>query len=337
MNLVELISADGFSFTKVAATHGGEWHGPCPFCGGNDRFRINPYYRENGYYACRRCNKSGDAIQYLIDAHDLTFQEACETAGITPRRYSLPSPRPQFTPREMPPPPELWQKRAGEFINEAQKNLWRSENAIRAFLKARGLIDETIHLAGLGWNEKDNYYYRENWGLPIELKPNGKIKRLWLAAGIVIPAFDEGRPIRLRVRRFDPSGPRYVLTPGSCVTPFLLPCKTETGGEHATVIVESELDGWLVWQEAGDLCSILALGSVKTRPNEKVHNNLLKVRLILNALDYDSAGRDQSWNFWPKTYGNKIKRWPVPIGKDPGEAAREGLNIRAWIEVGLSD
>ena len=29
---------------KVAATNGGEWAGPCPFCGGDDRFRLWPQH-----------------------------------------------------------------------------------------------------------------------------------------------------------------------------------------------------------------------------------------------------------------------------------------------------
>lgn len=37
---------------KVAATHGGEWAGACPFCGGKDRFHIQP--AENRWL-CRGC------------------------------------------------------------------------------------------------------------------------------------------------------------------------------------------------------------------------------------------------------------------------------------------
>ena len=33
---------------------GKEWHGPCPFCGGSDRFLVS-----NGQYFCRACNKGG--------------------------------------------------------------------------------------------------------------------------------------------------------------------------------------------------------------------------------------------------------------------------------------
>ncbi|MBV9711108.1 MAG: hypothetical protein JO011_09365, partial [Ktedonobacteraceae bacterium] len=41
MNLYELISQNT-SLRRVASTHGGEYAGPCPFCGGTDRFRVWP-------------------------------------------------------------------------------------------------------------------------------------------------------------------------------------------------------------------------------------------------------------------------------------------------------
>lgn len=37
---------------KVAATHGGEWAGPCPFCGGRDRFHVQPAEQR---WLCRGC------------------------------------------------------------------------------------------------------------------------------------------------------------------------------------------------------------------------------------------------------------------------------------------
>jgi len=337
MNLLDLISADGFHFKKVAATRGGEYSGPCPFCGGDDRFRIWPRHL-SGRYWCRGCHCHGDAIQYLRDKHDLTFAEACDQAGITPRNFRADTPRPSFTPRELPPPPEIWEKRGREFLSQAQKNLWREENSVRAFLISRGLTDATIRTAGLGWNETDSYFYRETWGLSIELKSNGKVRRLWLPSGLVIPCFDQGRLIRLRVRRFESSGPRYVVIPGSSLAPLILNLNQGSIDEPlASGIVESELDAWLIWQEAGALITAMALGSASMRPDTKAHTILKTARLILVALDADDAGAKESWKFWPNTYGEKIKRWPVPIGKDPSEAYQQGLDIRAWIEAGLSD
>ncbi len=43
MNLVDLLQGDGFELNRVAATHGGEYCGPCPRCSGHDRFRAWPH------------------------------------------------------------------------------------------------------------------------------------------------------------------------------------------------------------------------------------------------------------------------------------------------------
>jgi hypothetical protein len=55
-----------------------ECHGPCPFCGGADRFIA----WENGYGWCRQCHWKGDSIQLLRDRDHLTFQEALRQLGL---------------------------------------------------------------------------------------------------------------------------------------------------------------------------------------------------------------------------------------------------------------
>jgi hypothetical protein len=49
----------------MARTNGGEWAGPCPLCGGRDRFRIwpNPSKRHPRAW-CRQCGVSGDALAW---------------------------------------------------------------------------------------------------------------------------------------------------------------------------------------------------------------------------------------------------------------------------------
>ena len=40
---------------KEALTNGGEYAGPCPKCGGNDRFRVQPNNPGGGIWFCRKC------------------------------------------------------------------------------------------------------------------------------------------------------------------------------------------------------------------------------------------------------------------------------------------
>ena len=75
-DLLGLIGADT-RLKKVASTGGGEYAGPCPFCGGRDRFRVQP---EKGRWWCRGCSDGPrwqDAIGYVRRREGLGFAEAC--------------------------------------------------------------------------------------------------------------------------------------------------------------------------------------------------------------------------------------------------------------------
>ena len=67
-----------------------------------------------------------------------------------------------------------------------------------------------------------------------------------------------------------------------------------------------------------------------------IHERLIKSKLILVSLDFDEAGMKRSRQWWMRIYP-QAKRWPVPVGKDPGEAYQQKLNLRKWIEAGLKE
>ena len=77
LSILELAGQD-IELTRVAATNGGEYAGPCPNCGGHDRFRV---WQETGRYWCRQCARSGDCIQYLRDFRGCSFRDAARIAG----------------------------------------------------------------------------------------------------------------------------------------------------------------------------------------------------------------------------------------------------------------
>jgi hypothetical protein len=328
-SLIDLLQNDGISLRRQANTHGGEYSGPCPFCGGKDRFRVWP---EKDRYWCRQCGKSGDAIQYLRDTKGLSYREACQELKVIPNETTHRSDvnGRLWEPRQPKPPKSTWQEKAIAFLAQSQKWLERKTNH-RQWLYGRCLSEETIKKACLGWNPSGDFIKREEWGLPLEINgKTGKPKKLWLPEGLVIPHVVDGHVNRLRIRRprQDQYG-RYILIPGSDT-------RAITWGTERTsfVIVESELDGLLINQEAGNLVGVVALGSAQTRPDIETHNILEQSELILVALDSDEAGAKAAWQWWLKHYP-KAKRWPVIGGKDPSEAMQNGLNIRTWIEAGL--
>jgi len=333
MNILELMQSDGLSYKKVANTRGGEYHGPCPFCGGNDRFRIQP---ARDYYTCRACGIYGDSIKYLREFRKMKYFDALILLGREPSFMNKPIPPILVPKQEKQAPPEAWQTKATTFAMQAQARLWESVGAkMRQWLREeKGLSDTTIKQAGLGFNPADIYEQREVWGLEPMLNDKGNPKKIWLPAGLVIPFSLQGKVQRLRIRRNDPGdGDRYIVASGSYMGPMIL----ENPKTKAVILVESELDAILIKQEAGDLGVVVSLGSAQAKPNKATEELLRAAQTILIALDDDEAGAKAAWTFWKQKYGKKVKRWACLLGKDPSEARLNGLDLRTWIEAGLPD
>jgi DNA primase len=315
--IVDIINNDGHDLRYVAATYGGEWCGPCPWCGGDDRFRLWP---EQGRYWCRQCNRSGDAIRYLLQFKGLSLAEI-QTGYNIPILKTSGRGKP-WKPKTAETPNALWKIAAESFLTQTQRNLWSEQGSrSRQWLKGRGLSKQTITTAGLGYSSANQNQPKQKWGI----QDSGKSTNVWTPPGIVIP-HRNSEIDRLRVRRNDGS---YIIVTGSSSAPMVW-----DNSHDSYVIVESELDGILLSQEAGDLINVIALGSVNIRPDLTAHEKLANARSILVALDFDQAGMKSSHQWWLKNYP-QAKRWPVPVGKDPGEAYQKGLNLRKWIEAGL--
>jgi DNA primase len=337
MNLLDLIANP---LRKVATTNGGEFSGPCPWCGGQDRFRVWPEEGPAGRYWCRQCGKMGDAIQFLRDFKGLSFQEACQELKQNLTSVNgfkrQPGERNTWKPQETKRPDTLiadalWQQNVSNFLNGAERSIWSgSGKPTRAWLNNRGLNERSIKKARIGLNSCNKYVARESWGLSRKLNmETGNVTKLWLPDGLVIPFFLVDRIIRVRIRLRGPKGDmRYYLLPGSDTRPMVW-----GSDKKILCVVESELDGLLVQQEAGDIVGVVALGSAQVRPDPETHSLLTQNELILFSLDWDKAGRDQ-FQWWRRNYKNVIP-WPTPTRKDPSDAFQDGLLIRSWILAGI--
>jgi hypothetical protein len=127
------------------------------------------------------------------------------------------------------------------------------------------------------------------------------------------------------------------MVPGSASVTTLI--RPEASGQlvrrEVYVIVESELDAMMIYQQAGDVCGAVALGSNSAHPDIEASKILSGAAVILNALDFDKAGgSERQW--WEKHFPQS-KRWPAPRAKDPGDAYKAGVNIREWIKAGLPE
>jgi hypothetical protein len=322
---------------KVSGTNGGEWQGPCPGCGGEDRFHVWPQQNQGqGSYWCRGCGKGGDAIQFLRDFEGMSYHDACAYLNIDmpdrPEHATLRQPREQkqgFIPARHVPPAELWQEKAEKLTAWAQEHLMTNAEVL-AWLAARGIDRTAAENYRLGWNPgedgKDIFRARPAWGLSEIRKENGRLRALWIPQGLVIPLIIDGIVHRIRIRR--PEGePRYYVVPGSSANTMHL-----EASRRATVIVEAELDAIAI--AAGTaLAGAVAVGTSHGKPDAAVYENLKTCLQILVALDFDHAGTC-AMKWWSEHFDN-CDRWPVPRGKDPGEAFQMGIDLEAWIKAGL--
>lgn len=333
-NILDLVGQDT-RLRRVAATNGGEYAGPCPFCGGRDRFRVWP---EQGRYWCRGCGKQGDAIQYLRDHDKLFFPEACRRLGAEPDQ--LPKARPVVPDVKIPDdnsPSELWQKRAKAIVAWAQRELWGhvGEKAFAYLREKRGLRDDTIRAWCLGFNPRELSDKPQAWGL------SGKPLRL--ARGIVMPCQEEGATWYVKVRQplkgdslDDYIGGgldealKYRHVRGSKVAL----CGAHTlVGHDAAFLTEGEFDAMLLEQEAGDLVGVATMGSAQTQLAGRWLWALRDCRRIFAAHDTDEAGAKGAATL--QALSARVRLAPPLVGKDLTDFHLAGGKLKDWVRYHL--
>jgi hypothetical protein len=369
MNLLDLAQKNGRTYKRVSGNNGGEYNGPCPSCGGEirtakqisdgdlypNRFHIWPSQGDHGTFWCRGCNKGGDAIEYLREMEGLSFKAACEQIGkALPEQEEFQKPKfkkpaaETFQPRELAAPSDLWQQHAEKFVDHCHQQLLGNDgpDSALAYLAGRGITRETAIKHRLGWNPgengKDAYRAREAWGLDT-IEKDGKKKKLWLPIGLVIPLYVNNvlRRVRIRIpneRRTEKYSLPYYLVPGSSMDTYVI-----NPAAKAFVVIEAELDAILVDQFAGDLVGSMAMGNSTAKPTAGAYALLENCLHISNALDYDAKTTDDgryqnaggtAWLWWKKHFP-QAERWPVAVGKDPGDMHKAGVDVREWVKAGL--
>lgn len=336
INILSLISTDT-KLKKVAHTGGDEYHGPCPFCGGADRFIVQPNGKDGGRWSCRHCSpKWGDAISYTQKRNDIDFRGAVEALGLkldaAPRRPDRRILRGSFTPA----PPATstagalksdyvslhdsgWQASADAFVGECTSRLWQAEGASAlAYLRGRGLHDATMGAVELGYNPTDR---NERWG---ELD-------VFLPAGVVIPWQIAGQYWRINIRRMTAEKGRRYMQPAGAANGLYLADDIFAG--CTVVMVEGELDALAVRSGAR---SLLPKGLVAVATGTASGSRLLRwtvavglAEQVLLAFDTDKAGQDAA-AWWLERLGSKAARLE-PTAHDVNDMLKAGVNIADWI------
>lgn len=255
--ILKTLDDRGYKLTRCSNKNGGEYHGPCPFCGGTDRCNCAPNHPDalerGGLFYCRQCGAKGNGFQLLkllgLDVPKPTTTQfrsrpiSIPTAGRAPKLIGAPGP--------------AWQKAAKAFV-DTRSGMWGAMSDF--LLTERGITLDTAKAFKLGINTKDSSQSRESWGLAA----NGADAKFKIPVGIVIPYFRGDDLMQVQVRTFE-DGPKYLTLPGSVCCPVLLPADNHSG--KPMILVESFLDGLLLWQEARDLVTVIVLGSTQARPD----------------------------------------------------------------------
>ncbi len=336
VDLLDLVGRD-VPTKRTAATKGGEFHGPCPFCGGRDRFMVWPQHPSGrGEFLCRQCGAKGDAIDYVRKRDHLSYPEAVEhlamaTKAETATRAAAPAAAPTsgFSEPVEPPGPE-WQARAWEFVVWAQVQLWSETGAeARGYLYERGLSEATIKASMLGWNPKRWEDKAERWGCDANAKP------IHLAAGVVIPTWSASAANPgpwsetlwgARIRRLEADAdPKYLAVRGS--TPALFGVDG-IRPDRPAVLVEGEFDALIIGQ-AVDSFTAIATGSTSWCRRARWLGLLARARRVAVAFDADQAGESAA-TWWVEALGAKARRWR-PWWGDANDLAKAGANLSAWL------
>jgi hypothetical protein len=332
MNLIKLAEQAGLRPRYVASTEGGEYHSPCPLCGGKDRFIMHSNKKMDkcvGSYFCRRCGKNGDSIQFcreFLGIHD--FREAAEYAGAVLEEKdwcgSVAFLFPKFNGTFLDLPPKAWIERARNLVEEAQANILQQLGVLDN-LRQRGLPIDAVKEYKIGWVPVEKHEKGLSWGL----KPEDKI---WLSEGILVPSIErDGTVVRLKIRRknwrYADKLPKYAAVTGSMKGLTVIGDRKKP----VLIVVESELDAYAVHYAAKDFACVIAIGGSTKNPDPLTDDLVRKKKHVLFCHDNDEVGKEvlQKWqNFY-----THVRAYPTPIGKgkDIGEAIHQGLNLRAWL------
>lgn len=268
-DLVQLVSR----YTQLRRKTTGEWAGPCPKCGGEDRFTVDA----SGWF-CRTCHPYDPAhgwygaIDFVMWITSLDFKGAvgfltgAQMSNAVQQRQAQPV-QPQRAE-----PDEHWRADAERIVTAAQAGLWAGDrvagcNAGAEYLAGRALEPHTWQAFGWGFGTHGD------------------------KLAIVMPWYRAGRIVAIRYRFLEatPDGQRLISRAGSKFGGVLYGGQTiEAGAEglRTLVLCEGEINAASIWQVAHDSrLDVLSLGSESAALTEPMTAHAAKYRHIIVWMD----------------------------------------------------
>lgn len=292
---------------KVSNTHGGEWAGPCPFCGGRDRMRIWPVLNR---WTCRQCKDMHmhDIIDYVRERDGVSFAEAMSILGKPEARKHSGTPLKELIARATKTADEekAWQEQARKMTERAQDRLWSgSQDQVTqnlSYLRSRGLKDSTILEYRLGMTD-------HGYSIPSFAK-NGDIGYI---------------KIRTFEREVEEDQPKYRYMKGSHPGLFFNWKMLERSKPEHLLFCEGEFDAMILSQELEPVCAVATIGSTTGRISDETLELAKCFKHPWTLYDFDSPGIKAELKL-----ARELGARPLPVvlnGKDANEAFMEGQSL----------
>jgi len=240
-------------FTELRGGQAKELAGPCPKCGGDDRFHCKA-----DYWFCRECyaptnDLPHDAFAFVMWLNGCDFKEAA--AILTNAPMPTPTTKRAPTPKRPSEQPEDWQRKAAAIVDNAHVRLFSDSDtqagAGRAYLDSRGLEAHAWQAFKLGYT-------------PAAPIPGSEGKQR--APAIVLPWYKGGavRGVRYRFLQTH-DGHKQTALAGSSFTGVLFGGQALDVGAislSTLIVCEGEINAASIWQAAKDSrVDVLSLGS----------------------------------------------------------------------------
>ncbi len=214
-----------------------------------------------------------------------------------------------------------WHERGFPLVIKWRKALEKDTESINK-LNRMGFEKRTIKRAWLGINHEEIKESPQDWGL--EQKDD---KEIFIPEGLVMPRFHEATLTGFRIRQDKWSGPdKDFLMKGSRITPLFLPAVEPDGAP--VIRVSDELEAWLMEQEVGDACSVIALKDAEESPDKDSKKAIESALSFLVVVPGDLP--DNEWTKWEDTYPNS-KRLTLPEGNSLFDLVKNDIDIRKWV------
>ena len=296
--------------------------GPCPFCGGRDRFNVKTTDDGIDLWICRQCGdgKYHDAVDFLMRRDGKSFAEVVGTSAPLIQSARKATPTPAAVPDLATPPADEWQVpalvAAAECADYLRGGTADAASAMRYLTDRRRLMRTTLDDFMIGFNPA--------WRT---VGDGGR-----LAPGITIPCMVDGQLWYVQVRttataRQAGKVDKYHALTGSKLGALFNADRLI--GASAVFVVEGEFDSLTLNQNIPPEVCAVTMGSAGSLPSSTWLRYFAAVRDVLLLLDDDEAGRSALARWQKKLPRARAVRLPDG-SKDVSDFKHGGGNLVSW-------